>query len=62
MEKLPVSANIRRYTTQEVIQNPVKGFVYACIWWNIAASLRSKIKSINEKAVSARDTLATSIT
>lgn len=28
MEKLPVSANIRRYTTQEVIQNQVKDLVH----------------------------------
>ena len=28
MEKLPVSTNIRRYTTQEVIQNQVKDLVH----------------------------------
>lgn len=28
MEKLPVSANIRRYTTQEVIQNQVRDLVH----------------------------------
>ena len=28
MEKLPVSASIRRYTTQEVIQNQVKDLVH----------------------------------
>jgi len=27
MEKLPVSPNIRQYTTQEVLQNQVKDFV-----------------------------------